>query len=183
MRIDLDDLPTDPELLQRLVRDLVADKERRDGEIDKLRLIVKQLQRHQFGRRSEKLDPGQLALGFEDLDADIGRAEEKQTRSKPRRQGTDADKPVPRGTLPEHLPRHDVMHDVGGSGCPCCGGALHAVGETVSEMLDWVPASLRVVRIRRPKYGCPDAAQSTRPQPRNARSPRGWQRHRCMRRC
>jgi len=153
MRIDLDDLPADPELLQRLVRDLVADKERRDGEIDKLRLIIKQLQRHQFGRRSEKLDPGQLALGFEDLDADIGGAEEKQTQSKPRRD-RDADKPAPRGTLPEHLPRHDVTHDIGGSGCPCCGGALHAVGETISEMLDWVPASLRVVRIRRPKYGC-----------------------------
>src|SRR5690606_21325090 len=27
-------------------------------------------------------------------------------------------------------------------------------GETVSEMLDHVPAQLRVVRIRRPKYGC-----------------------------
>jgi transposase len=27
-------------------------------------------------------------------------------------------------------------------------------GETVSEMLDWVPARLRVIRIRRPKYGC-----------------------------
>ena len=69
MRIDLDDLPSDPALLQRLVRDLVADKVRHDGEIDNLRLIIKQLQRHQFGRRSEKLDPGQLALGFEDLDA------------------------------------------------------------------------------------------------------------------
>ena len=63
MRIDLDDLPPDPELLQRLVRDLVADKERRDGEIGKLRLIIKQLQRHQFGRHSEKLDSDQLALG------------------------------------------------------------------------------------------------------------------------
>jgi transposase len=28
----------------------------------------------------------------------------------------------------------------------CCGGALHAIGESVSEMLDWVPAQLRVVR-------------------------------------
>ena len=34
---------------------------------------------------------------------------------------------------------------------PCCGGALHLAGETVSEMLDWVPARLRVLR---PKYGC-----------------------------
>ena len=37
---------------------------------------------------------------------------------------------------------------------PCCGGALHAIGESVSEMLDFVPARLRVLRIRRPKYGC-----------------------------
>ena len=57
------------------------------------------------------------------------------------------------------------MHDVGGSGCPCCGGALHAVGETVSEMLDWVPTSLRVVRIRRPKYGCRGCGTIQAPAP------------------
>jgi transposase len=52
------------------------------------------------------------------------------------------------------LPREDVAIDVDGEVCPCCGGALHAIGETVSEMLDFVPARLRVLRIRRPKYGC-----------------------------
>lgn len=31
---------------------------------------------------------------------------------------------------------------------------MHEIGETVSEMLDYVPARLRVLRIRRPKYGC-----------------------------
>jgi transposase len=36
----------------------------------------------------------------------------------------------------------------------CCGGVLHAIGETVSEMLDHVPARLRVIRICRPRYGC-----------------------------
>ncbi len=40
------------------------------------------------------------------------------------------------------------------STCPCCGGALHFIGETVSEMLDHVPARLRVLRIKRPRYGC-----------------------------
>ena len=154
MRIDLDDLPTDPELLQRLVRDLVADKERRDGEVEKLRLIIKQLQRHQFGRRSEKLDGDQLALGFEDLDSDIGHAEEKQAQPEPPSQQVKTGKPASRRALPDHLPRHDVTHDVDGSACKCCGGALHAIGETTSEMLDWVPASLRVIRIHRPKYGC-----------------------------
>lgn len=44
--------------------------------------------------------------------------------------------------------------DIGEATYPCCGGALHAIGESVSEMLDWVPAQLRVVRITRPKYAC-----------------------------
>ncbi len=46
------------------------------------------------------------------------------------------------------------MLDPGGDECPGCGGQLHAIGETMSEMLDWVPAQLRVLRICRPKYGC-----------------------------
>src|ERR671912_1223828 len=50
-------------------RDLV--REERDAaqaEIDKLRLLIRQLQRGQFGRRSERLDPDQLQLGLEDLE-------------------------------------------------------------------------------------------------------------------
>jgi transposase len=59
-----------------------------------------------------------------------------------------------RKPLPDHLPREDVVLAIAGDTCGCCGGALHAVGESVSEMLDWVPAQLRVVRITRPKYAC-----------------------------
>jgi transposase len=154
MRLDLDALPDDPSLLQQLVRDLVGDMERRDGEIEKLRLIIKQLQRSQFGRRSERLDPDQMALGLDDLDADIGRAEERHAKPAVATAEAAFEKSLLRRDLPEHLPRQDVTHDVQETACPCCGGALHAIGETVSEMLDWVPASLRVLRIRRPKYGC-----------------------------
>ena len=59
-----------------------------------------------------------------------------------------------RPSLPAHLPREDVRLDVEHQACPCCGGALHVIGETVSEMLDHVPARLRVIRICRPRYGC-----------------------------
>jgi transposase len=62
--------------------------------------------------------------------------------------------PGGRPTLGDHLPRDEVICDVGHEQCPDCGSALHEVGESVSEMLDWVPAQLRVLRIRRPKYGC-----------------------------
>jgi transposase len=38
--------------------------------------------------------------------------------------------------------------------CPCCSGTLHRIGEDVSERLDIVPAQLRVLVVRRPKYAC-----------------------------
>src|SRR5450432_4829837 len=40
------------------------------------------------------------------------------------------------------------------SACRAGDSALHAIGESVSEMLDWVPAQLRVIRITRSKYAC-----------------------------
>ena len=79
MPIDLAALPEDIETLHRMIGNLVAarNSERAEAlaEIDRLRRIVKTLQRSQFGRRSERLDEDQLQLGLEDLDADIARAE------------------------------------------------------------------------------------------------------------
>ena len=44
--------------------------------------------------------------------------------------------------------------DVEDKACPCCGGGLHQIGEDVSERLDIVPATFRVLVTRRPRYGC-----------------------------
>lgn len=150
MRLDLDNLPHDTALLHRLVRDMAAQVSTRDGEIERLRHIVKELQRMRFGRRSERLDPDQLALGLEDLGADIAAVEASSPAPEPA-----PSEPGPRRKpLPDHLARQDVLLDVPGAICPDCGGPRHAIGESVSEMLDWVPATLRVLRIRRPKYAC-----------------------------
>ena len=78
---------------------------------------------------------------------------------KPRFRQRTAKTPTPsretdRPSLPAHLPREDMRLDLEHQACPCCGGALHPIGETVSEMLDHVPARLRVIRICRPRYGC-----------------------------
>jgi hypothetical protein len=112
-------------------------------EIERLRLIVQKLQRSQFGRRAERLDDNQLQFGFEDLHADIARVEATlpSTTVKTPRSRTD------RPSLPAHLPREDMRLELDHQACPCCGGVLHAIGETVSEMLDHVPARLRVIRI------------------------------------
>jgi transposase len=71
MQLDLDNLPTDTALLQRIVRDIAGGLAHRDTEIERLRSIIKQLQRAQFGRRSERLDPDQLALGLEEIEGDL----------------------------------------------------------------------------------------------------------------
>ena len=71
MRLDLENLPSDIDLLHRLVRDMATVVETRDDEIERLQRLIKQLQRRQFGRRSERLDPDQLALGLEDQDRGI----------------------------------------------------------------------------------------------------------------
>ena len=161
MSLDLQNLPRDTTLLHRLVRDMAAQMETDrtqlaevQAEVERLNLIIRQFQRAQFGRRSERLDPDQFALGLEDLDADVGRAETRHPPPLAKGGEFDAKAPGQRQALPDHLPREEVRHDIEGSACPCCGGALHAIGEAVSEMLDWVPARFRVIRIRRPKYGC-----------------------------
>jgi len=157
MRIDLDALPTDITALHEMIGALVAERanERAEAEveIDRLRNLVKVLQRSQFGRRSERLDQDQLDLGLEDLDADVARAEAvlpAATTDKVVREPAAKE----RLSLPDHLEREDVTLDIETEICPCCGGAIHQIGETVSEMLDYVPARLRVIRVRRPKYGC-----------------------------
>ncbi|WOJ88348.1 IS66 family transposase [Methylocapsa polymorpha] len=150
MRLDLENLPSDVDLLHRLVREMASVVESRDGEIERLQSIIKKLQRAQFGRRSERLDPDQLALALEDLDSDIARIQE----SCPGVEKQPSERPSHRKPLPDHLPREDVLLDIDDAVCACCGGALHAMGESVSEMLDWVPAQLRVIRITRPKYAC-----------------------------
>jgi transposase len=124
-------------------------------EIDKLHLLIKQMQRALYGRRSEKLDPDQLRLSLEDVEQSLSAAEAALNDAG---DGAPRRRPSPprrnRGALPGHLPRIDVVIEPGARACPCCGGALHVIGEDVSEQLDMVPALLRVRVTRRPRYGC-----------------------------
>src|SRR3954451_17265226 len=135
---------------------LRAEHDAAQAEIEKLRLLIRQLQRGRFGRRSEKLDPDQLQLGLEDLEQTVAAAEAAREEVTAR-SGTPRPPRVRRrnlGALPAHLPRVEVLVDLEDKSCPCCGGALHVIGEDASEMLDVVPAVLRVRVIRRPRYAC-----------------------------
>jgi transposase len=132
-----------------------AERDQAHGEIDRLRLIIKELQRHRFGRRGEQLDPDQLALALEDVEQTLAAAEAgEEAGAEPDELARPAKRKTNRGALPAHLPREEVVVDVADKTCPCCAGALHRIGEDVAERLDVTPAQFKVLVIRRPKYAC-----------------------------
>jgi transposase len=162
-----DSLPNDLDTLQALVRrtlderDAViverdtarAERDRVIDQNDRLRHLLRQLQRARFGRSSEKLDPDQLQLALEDIEQELARGEAEEQKSaapksrRARRQGE-------RQSLPAHLPRVEVVIAPEDTHCPCCHGPMHVIGEDTSERLDVIPAQYRVLVTRRPKYAC-----------------------------
>ena len=125
------------------------------AENERLRQIIKAMQRHRFGRRAESLPEDQLLLGREEAEQveAAGHAEAEEAAPAERTAGT-AKRRANWGALPSHLPQVETLVDVESTACPCCASALHRIGEDVSERLDVVPAQVRVVVIRRPKYAC-----------------------------
>lgn len=60
-----------------------------------------------------------------------------------------------RKSLPENLPRVEVIHDLPEEEKVCaCGCKLSRIGEEVSEKLDIIPAKIQVIRNIRPQYAC-----------------------------
>lgn len=153
------DLPNDVEALRALVleqaRELDALKVFQ-AEVERLKAIIEALQRHRFGRRSEQLDPDQFELALEEVETAL--ADAQHAVAKASKASADRPRKANRGSLPAHLERIEQIVDVeevdGVRACPCCGGALHQIGEDVAERLDVVPTTFRVLVTRRPRYGC-----------------------------
>jgi len=150
MARDVATLPRDPDALI----DIIVDQQQ---EIERLLTMIETLSRAVYGPRSERFteaDQRQMDLGLGDLSA-IPVEPEAKPEPKPIRE------PRPRqpgrrniGSLPTHLPREDIVIEPDATECACCHGKMHKIGEDLSEMLDHVPAILRVKRFHRPRYGC-----------------------------
>src|SRR6201993_2378902 len=148
MMIAADALPDDPGTLKAM---LIAER----AQNDRLRQIIKELQRHRFGRRAETLPEDQMLLGLEEVEQVAASNEAQIEAANPAEQASRASKRrMNRGSLPAHLPRIEMVVDIEDHLCPCCGNALHRIGEDTGERLDIVPAQFRVLVVRRPKYGC-----------------------------
>jgi transposase len=155
MALRPENLPRDPDHLIEIVLAFESEIEDLQATITKLKTMI-------FGVRSEKstvIVTEQLSLGLGDIEVDAamalpandGEGYDHKDRSRPG-SGNKCKRNI--GALPKHLPRCEVVIEPETTRCPCCAGALHRIGEDVSEALDRVPAVVRVVRTIRPKYAC-----------------------------
>jgi transposase len=129
-----------------------------------LKLLIAKLKHDHFGASSERgrklLD--QLEMQLEDLETVAGEAEaaaehNPTTPNRPTTRG----KPV-RGPLPAHLPRERVVLP-SPSTCPCCGGKLSKLGESVTETLEIVPRRWKTIQTVREKWSCRSCEAITQP--------------------
>ena len=147
-----DALPEDMPGLRAAALALIAERDALLRRIERMHLIIRQLQRAQFGRHSERLDPDQLPLALEERE--IVRAHVQAAAEKCEAQAAPEARARPRKSLPAHLPRVEVVIEPETTSCPCCGKTMHVIGEERSERVDVIPAQHRILVTRRPKYGC-----------------------------
>ena len=154
MQIDLANLPSDTQALQALVRSLAGDVKSKGLLIEQLKAQIARLKRMQFGKSSEKIDHQieQLELQLDELHEDEGSAAAHRPAAIQALIKEAPEKPY-RKPLPDHLPREDEVHEPSCT-CPNCGGAMRKLGEDVTEVLEYVPSSFKVIRHVRPKLSC-----------------------------
>jgi len=157
----------DMEALKALVMaqhsELLEHRRSNAQEIERLKLIIEKYRRMIFGRKSEKLTGQleQLEFRLEELETAQAADEAAQDAKEASKQGSTQTVTKPprrpaRKPLPEDLPREVVTHLPAHNCCPDCSGALRKFGEDVSEQLERIPASFKVIRHVRPKFVCVD---------------------------
>ena len=67
-----------------------------------------------------------------------------------------------RAPLPAHLPRERVVLPAP-TVCPCCGGRLAKLGETITETLEVIPRTYKVIQTVREKFSCRACEAITQP--------------------
>lgn len=143
-----------------------------------LKLQIAKLRREQYGPSAERtrrlLD--QMELQLEDLEADAaedGLAAEVAAAKTGVVTAFERKRPA-RKPFPDHLPRERVVIAAPCS-CPACGSnRLSRLGEDVTETLEVVPRSWKVIQTVREKFACRDCEKITQPPAPFHAVPRGW---------
>ena len=120
-------------------------------------LVIEQMKKR-FGQSSERSAVlEQLELRLADMEEDTAQAEAAAqmattaaASANVKVQAFERRKPA-RRPLPKHLPRERVVYP-SPTACPCSGGALHKLGEDVTETLELIPRQWKVIQHVREKY-------------------------------
>jgi len=167
------ELPEDPSALKKLVLELGAaleaeraEKDRAISERDQTKVQLeaalyrlKTMLREKFGRKSERMAPGQNLLAFPGVMEELQNAgataadvaafkEELEAELKPH--------PVRQAALDESLLLEEKTHDLPAhdKSCDKCGAAMAQIDAEESLQLEFVPATFKRIRHRRIKYAC-----------------------------
>lgn len=138
-----------------LIEDLLAQVDALTRENKILREQLALFRQHMYGRRTERLEPGQLGLfsneGLAEAVAEAAATIEQtvQRTEKPKGHG--------REVFPAHLPRERVVCTVPEKerACPDCGKSMKRIGTEITERGHLVPAHFVVRSYEREKIACP----------------------------
>ena len=127
-------LPDDPDELRAAAVSLVSLVMSQALTIAKLEHELAGHRRHRFGVRSESLD--QLALGLEEQEIAAAKTDRAES-------GGETDDATDKATEPKHKPMPDTLPRTEqvlspGEACGRCGGGLKALGEDVTEELEYI---------------------------------------------
>jgi transposase len=143
-----------------------------------LKLQIAKLKREQYGASAERTRRllEQMELQLEDLEADA--AEDDLVAEAAAAKATALTaferKRPSRKPFPDHLPRERLVIPAPCS-CPACGSdRLSKLGEDVTETLEVIPRSWKVVQTVREKFSCRDCEKITQPPAPFHVVPRGW---------
>jgi transposase len=151
------------EELQRLEAELESQRQTVSQQADELRtrsqriehmkLMIEKLRHMMFGKKSEKIviKLEQLEFGLEEEETTQAEMEAALDRVSPAKEPKTRPERKP---LPEHLYREVVTHVPGHDCCLDCGSKLRHFGDDVSEQLEYIPDSFKVIRHVRPKFSC-----------------------------
>jgi transposase len=189
--IDPHSLPDNADLLRQMVVELSTQLEANERRLERIQHILEQLLKWRYGQKREKVPENQLflfAVGLEatgqdvqdfitELEQDQDQAEKDGDEgSEPPAAASSGEKPPKRRghgrkPLSRSLRRERIEYELseGERSCPHCSATMHRIGEEVSERLEYVPASLKVIEQVRTKYGC-SCGGSVKTAPKPAQS-------------
>lgn len=159
---------------------LSAEADRSSGAalIAHLKLEIEKLRRELYGMRSERAARliDQMELELEELEATATEQAAAADAALARTAGalSPTRHPPSRKPFPAHLPRERVLIPAPEC-CPCCGSTkLSKLGEDITETLEVIPRSWKVIQTVRERFSCRACETVTQPPAPFHVTPRGF---------